>query len=290
MKKQCQLKKDIHPCYSSKAHYNYYRLHLPVAPECNLRCNYCEKSIGGMSYHVYRPATTKEVLDPLKALEKVALVKKNTDKLKVVGIAGPGEPLANKQTFETFELIRAQYTDIVLCFSTNGILLSQFIEPLKKLGVQAISVTINSFEIKTLNILYKNVFTPTGEMFEADECACYVKEKQVEALECLANEGIQYKVNTILIPGVNDMEIESISRTIASYHASLHNIVPFIPLGELSIMGAPSYEDVLIARKTSGKYMKQFRLCKQCPSDVFDIPGQVKKECMGGSFDSLSDC
>ncbi|MDT3428316.1 MoaA/NifB/PqqE/SkfB family radical SAM enzyme, partial [Paenibacillus forsythiae] len=30
-----------HPCYSEEAHRFFARMHIPVAPACNIQCNYC---------------------------------------------------------------------------------------------------------------------------------------------------------------------------------------------------------------------------------------------------------
>ena len=30
-----------HPCYSEGAHHHYARIHVAVAPACNIQCNYC---------------------------------------------------------------------------------------------------------------------------------------------------------------------------------------------------------------------------------------------------------
>lgn len=29
-----------HPCYSEEAHHHYARMHVAVAPACNIQCNY----------------------------------------------------------------------------------------------------------------------------------------------------------------------------------------------------------------------------------------------------------
>ena len=36
-------KTSKHPCYSAEAHTKYARMHLPVAPACNIQCNYCNR-------------------------------------------------------------------------------------------------------------------------------------------------------------------------------------------------------------------------------------------------------
>ena len=32
-----------HPCYSEQAHHHYARMHVAVAPACNIQCNYCNR-------------------------------------------------------------------------------------------------------------------------------------------------------------------------------------------------------------------------------------------------------
>ena len=32
-----------HPCYSEGAHHHYARIHVAVAPACNIQCNYCNR-------------------------------------------------------------------------------------------------------------------------------------------------------------------------------------------------------------------------------------------------------
>lgn len=37
--------KEQHPCFSHEAHFKYGRVHLPVAPKCNINCAYCERAL-----------------------------------------------------------------------------------------------------------------------------------------------------------------------------------------------------------------------------------------------------
>lgn len=283
MENQYVNKLDSHPCYCNEAHFKSYRLHLPVAPECNLGCNYCEKRVGGASYHTYRPAVARETLNPMEALYRVLQASKKISRLSVVGIAGPGEPLANEATFITLELIKKYLPDIILCISTNGILLKEKIQRLLSLEFVSVSITINSFELETIKKLYRYVINEKNERLEGEEAAAYIRKKQLEGLECMAENQMEFKVNSILMPGLNDSQIEGISRTIAGFGARLHNIVPFIPLGKLSYIARPGCDQLKAARKASEKYMKQFRHCKQCPSDAFDIPGKSIFAC-GNDF------
>lgn len=92
-----------HPCYSEKASHTFGRAHLPVAPKCNIQCNYCVRKFDCVNES--RPGVTSEVLDPQKAFEKVRDIINEYPYIKVIGIAGPGDPLDNEETFETFRLV-----------------------------------------------------------------------------------------------------------------------------------------------------------------------------------------
>jgi nitrogen fixation protein NifB len=32
-----------HPCFSENARHTTGRIHLPVAPKCNIQCNFCDR-------------------------------------------------------------------------------------------------------------------------------------------------------------------------------------------------------------------------------------------------------
>jgi nitrogen fixation protein NifB len=114
-----------HPCFGGD-HSKAGRIHLPVAPGCNIKCGFCERKFDCANES--RPGVTSRVLTPEQAVERVRLVKLHMERqggaqLKVVGIAGPGDPLANPRTFETFRLVREAFPEMTLCLSTNGLLL-----------------------------------------------------------------------------------------------------------------------------------------------------------------------
>jgi nitrogen fixation protein NifB len=71
----------------------------------------------------------------------------NIKQLSVVGIAGPGDALANpKQTFETFALLEKYAPDIKLCLSTNGLNIEKHIDKILKCSIEHITVTLNSVD------------------------------------------------------------------------------------------------------------------------------------------------
>ena len=65
-----------------------------------------------------------ERLRPEDAVRKVLAVAAEIPELSVVGIAGPGDALANPEaTFATLEGVRRAAPDLRLCLSTNGLAL-----------------------------------------------------------------------------------------------------------------------------------------------------------------------
>ena len=56
-----------HPCFDSKARHEFGRVHLPVAPKCNIQCNYCDRQYDCCNES--RPGVTSIVLSPKQALE-----------------------------------------------------------------------------------------------------------------------------------------------------------------------------------------------------------------------------
>jgi nitrogen fixation protein NifB len=109
-----------HPCFSADAHHKYARMHLPVAPMCNISCNYCNRKFDCV--HESRPGVTSEILSPQEALRKFHKVKAAMPNLSVIGIAGPGDALANwQETREAIARIKAEDNSMIFCLSTMSL-------------------------------------------------------------------------------------------------------------------------------------------------------------------------
>ncbi|GAL13621.1 nitrogenase FeMo-cofactor synthesis FeS core scaffold and assembly protein NifB [Vibrio astriarenae] len=87
--------------------------------------------------------------------------------LSVVGIAGPGDALANpKVTLETLKLIREDDPSVKLCISTNGLELAQYAPQLAALGVDHLTITINTIDEKIASKIYPWIFGTTSVIKE----------------------------------------------------------------------------------------------------------------------------
>ena len=186
-----------HPCYDDSAHRKFARMHLPVAPRCNIQCNYCNRKYDCSNES--RPGVTSEVLTPSEAADKVGMVLERIPELKVIGIAGPGDPLANESTYETIALVSERYPDLTLCISTNGLALPGNAKRLYDLGVRFLTITMNAIDPKVGSVVYGRVFLD-GKELKGEEAASALIERQLKGLEECVSLGMVVKINIVMIP------------------------------------------------------------------------------------------
>ena len=219
-----------HPCYSEQAHHHYARMHVAVAPACNIQCNYCNRKYDCANES--RPGVVSERLTPEQAAKKALAVAATIPQMTVLGIAGPGDPLANAaKTFKTFELVAAQAPDIKLCLSTNGLALPEHVETIVKYKVDHVTITINMVDPEIGAKIYPWIFY-NHKRYEGAEAAKILSEHQLRGLEMLTARGVLCKINSVMIPGVNDKHLVEVNRAVKSRGAFLHNIMPLISAPE----------------------------------------------------------
>ncbi|HEY5716377.1 MAG TPA: nitrogenase cofactor biosynthesis protein NifB [Psychromonas sp.] len=267
-----------HPCYSNDAHHKYARMHLPVAPACNIQCNYCNRKYDCANES--RPGVVSELLTPEQALLKAQAVAGAIPQLSVIGIAGPGDPLANpERTFKTLELIREAMPDIKLCISTNGLTLSDHIDELVRLGVDHVTVTINALDEVVAAQIYKWIYYK-GRRYEGVEAGRILIERQIAGIAALSKAGVLTKVNSVLIPGINDGHLPELSRELRRNNVFLHNIMPLISKPEhgtfFGMVGQrePTNEELDQVRELSGGNVSQMKHCQQCRADAVGMLGE----------------
>lgn len=266
-----------HPCYSEEAHRFYARMHIPVAPACNIQCNYCNRKFDCVNES--RPGVVSEVLTPEQAERKVRGVAAQLMQLSVVGVAGPGDPLANpEQTFDTFARVRKHVPDVSLCLSTNGLTLYRHVDEIMELGIRHVTITINAIDPDVGQAIYPWVFDE-GVRYEGREAAELLISRQLLGLELLAKLGILVKVNSIMIPGVNDHHLTAVSARVKELGATLHNVTPLIiaPGSQYEADGrkAPRPKELLNLQEQLGRGgMKVMRHCRQCRADAIGLLGQ----------------
>ena len=271
----CEMKNRIqgHPCFGGNHHKNG-RMHLAVAPKCNIKCGYCTRKHDCANES--RPGVTSRLLTPREAIEKVREVMASPvvgPIIKVIGIAGPGDPLANEQTFETFKLVKEEFPHLMLCMSTNGLLLPESIDRLHELGLHSLTVTINAVDPKVGAQIYKHI-SYHGRHYTGVEAAEILIANQFEGLKRAGELGMTIKVNSVLVPGVNEDQIPLIAARVKMLGAFVMNIMPIIPQADFADIKPPSEVRMAEIRRANEGIIGQFAHCKQCRADAIGLIGQ----------------
>lgn len=156
-------------------------LRLSITQKCNLNCFYCHKegeknSNGEIS---------------LEKIEKIISIanKLGISKVKMTG----GEPLQRKDILKIIKICSFYMKDVSL--TTNGVILKNYAKKLKENGLKRVNISID-----TLN---KEKFI---EITGKDKL-----KDVIEGLEIAVKVGLNpVKVNTVVLKGINENEIEDL--------------------------------------------------------------------------------
>lgn len=257
-----------HPCFNKDAHNAYGRIHLPVAPRCNIQCNFCNRKYDCMNES--RPGVTSSVLKPSQAVEYLAAVLAERPEIAVMGIAGPGDPFANpEETMETLRLVHERFPQILLCLASNGLGIGPYIEELAKLEVSHVTITINAVDPKIGAKIYAWIRDGKRPL-RGEEGARVLIERQLSAVRELVARNVVVKVNSIVIPGINDTHIQEIARVVGGLGADIQNCMPLVPVAgaEFEDLPAPDGKMTARVRLQSGQYLPQMTHCARCRADA----------------------
>lgn len=275
---EIRSKVENHPCYSEDAHHYFARMHVAVAPACNIQCHYCNRKYDCSNES--RPGVVSELLTPDQAVKKTMAVAANIPQMTVLGIAGPGDPLANpERTFETFRRLSAEAPDIKLCVSTNGLALPESVEELSKHNIDHVTITINCVDPEIGAQIYPWIFWE-NKRIKGVKGAKILIEQQQKGLEMLAAKGILVKVNSVMIPGVNDKHLAEVSKIVKAKGAFLHNVMPLIAEAEhgtfYGVMGqrGPTQDELMELQDSCSGDMNMMRHCRQCRADAVGLLGE----------------
>jgi len=267
-----------HPCYSEDAHHYFARMHVAVAPACNIQCHYCNRKYDCANES--RPGVVSELLTPDQAVKKTMAVAAKIPQMTVLGIAGPGDPLANpERTFETFRRLSQEAPDIKLCVSTNGLALPDAVEELSKHNIDHVTITINCVDPEIGAKIYPWIFWENRRI-KGKKAAKILIEQQQRGLEMLVAKGILVKVNSVMIPGINDKHLAEVSKIVKAKGAFLHNVMPLIAEAEhgtfYGVMGqrGPNALELQALQDDCAGDMNMMRHCRQCRADAVGMLGE----------------
>lgn len=203
-------------------HIRYLR--ISVTDRCDLRCQYCLPS-GSSCF--------SEPEGWLSAVEIERIVRQfsrmGVSHLRLTG----GEPLVRRDIVELAQRLSAIPGIDDLSISTNAIKLAQLAVPLYRAGVRRINVSLDSLNPAT----YKTI-TGGGRL-----------ESVLQGLEAAKEAGFApVKLNTVVMRGVNDVEIEDIFEFAVANGYTLR-LIETMPVGAAGQDALDRFIDLEIIRK-----------------------------------------
>ncbi|WP_448874049.1 nitrogenase cofactor biosynthesis protein NifB [Desulfobulbus propionicus] len=260
-----------HPCYNVKAKGQFGRVHLPVAPKCNIQCNYCNRKYDCVNES--RPGVTSTLLSPDQALVYMGKVLEQEPRISVAGIAGPGDPFANpEETLKTMRLIRNNHPGTILCLSTNGMNLAPHVPELAEIGISHVTITLSAIDPEISQHIY--AWVRDGKvLYRGKQGAELLLARQLQAIELLKQHGIRIKINTIVIPGINDHHIPVLAARLRELGVDLHNCIAMIPNPGTAFehIAEPSKKMMNRIRNEAEQYVPQMRHCTRCRADAVGL-------------------
>jgi len=188
-------------------------LRLSVIDRCDLRCQYCMPE-----RQVFLPRA--EVLT-LEELHRLALgfIARGITKLRLTG----GEPLVRR---DMIELVRALGRRIgaddgaghleELTLTTNGTRLAEHAEALFEAGVRRVNISLDTLDRARFAELTRRDSLP----------------QVLEGIAAARAAGLQVKINTVALKGVNEGEITDLMRWAHGQGCDL-TLIEVMPLGEV---------------------------------------------------------
>ncbi len=268
---------STHPCFNIDARHRHGRVHLPIAPDCNVQCNFCKRIYDCANES--RPGVTTAILSPRQSLDYLQRVLAKDSRISVVGIAGPGDPLATPSlTLETLRLVREAYPEMLLCVASNGLGAPPHAEALGKLAVSHVTLTVNAVDPQIGAKVYAWI-RDGKKVYRGLPGAELLWSRQAEAIRMLKQHDVVVKINTIIIPGVNDDHVVEVARRVADLGADIANCVPLYPVqgtpfGEL---GSPSPDRVAAIRADVAQLLPIMSHCTRCRADAVGLLGEPKR-------------
>jgi len=263
-----------HPCFDKEAKGKYGRVHLPIAPKCNIQCNYCNRDYDCVNES--RPGVTSTLLKPDQAIEYMKALTTKYDNITVAGIAGPGDAFAQAEVvMETLSKMKQEVPQLIPCLSSNGLDIMPYIDDLEKLGVKHVTLTINGIDTKVLSKIYSWV-RYDKRVYRGEMAATVLHNNQMAALEELGRRKFTVKVNTVVIPGINDGEIEKIAKVAASFGAHTMNLIPIKPVKGTPFENErePSHDELNALKEIVAKHLKPMTHCARCRADAAGLLGK----------------
>ncbi|MDQ7782784.1 MAG: radical SAM protein [Desulfomonilaceae bacterium] len=262
-----------HPCFNGEVKGKYGRVHLPVAPQCNIKCNYCNRRYDCVNES--RPGVSSAVLSPARAVNYLEEVLAKAPEITVAGIAGPGDAFAEpERTLETLREVRKRFPDLLLCVASNGLNAVQYVDELEELSVSHVTITVNAVDPDFGALIYGWVRFGK-KVYRKRQAAEMLLNRQLAAISALKRKGIVVKVNTIVVPGINDHHVVDVAKMMADLGVDIQNCMAMYPNADSPFSAIPEPSPKLMSeiQAKAGRIMPQMMHCTRCRADAVGLLG-----------------
>ncbi len=276
-----------HPCFNEKVKGTCGRVHLPVAPKCNIKCNYCDRKHDCVNES--RPGVSSAILSPEGAVTYLEEVLQRTPEITVAGIAGPGDAFAEpEKTMKTLRLVREKFPNMLLCIATNGLNAEPYVDELAELQVSHVTVTVNAVDPEIGEKIY--AWVRDGKVIHRKRQAAEVLlERQLSTIKALKSKGIIVKVNTIVVPGINDHHVGEVTEKMVELGVDIQNCMRMYSNKDTPFQNIPepSEETMAAIQAEAEKLLPQMKHCTRCRADAVGLLGADQSEAFRGC---LAEC
>lgn len=249
-----------HPCFGMTSRKTVGRLHLPVAPRSMAKTRFSNGT---------RP---KSAMLPDEAVNWMEAIIGEGRSVGVVGITGPGDPMATPEaTLRTLRLVRQRHPDMSLCLTTLGIGLADYASELAEIGLSHVTVLVDAVDFETAEKLYAWV-RPGRKTLPRKEGIRELLNQQARAVAALGKAGITVKINTTVYPGYNAGHVERIAIVMAGLGADIMAVVPYCSTEEGNELPArPGRELLATVREQAARHIKLMPAWSECGEAVVGL-------------------
>ena len=161
-------------------------LRVSVTDRCNYRCNYCMAE--DMVFLPRRELLTLEELERIVGV----FIDLGVGKLRITG----GEPLVRRDILSLFHTLGSRLGQGLneLTLTSNGTLLQRYAAELADCGVRRVNISLDTLKPVRFRELTRN-----GEHAEV-----------MAGIDAAVGAGLQVKINTVALRGVNDDEFDDL--------------------------------------------------------------------------------
>ena len=245
-------------------------LRLSVTDNCNLRCIYCMPE-DAKNESDNNNLTIDEYYRTVEIFARLGI-----RKVRITG----GEPLIRKGIDELIGRISTIPEIEEIAITTNGLLLERYLDKFIESGVTSLNISIDSVNKENFNKI-----TRGGDL-----------EKVTGSLRKARDNGMEVKLNTVIIRGVNDHEILDLVRFAIENHVDIR-FIELMPIGCARNLKGIKCEEIIeilkgdpglrIVKETVKGNPGNKRMMRTGPAQYFSIPGTGKRI---GFISPLSSC